>query len=274
MSQPIGISGTRTKAEGTGGLGTSPTQRKFLDIVDLSSNGFEVKIAENNVSEIYVKLHIDPLKYPQLNVNQELCPYVGGVWWLHIELPERYPQASPSVGFVNRIFHPNVEEQSGSICLDVLNQTWSPMYTLTHALCNFLSQLLCYPNPHDPMNGEAAAVLIQDEARFREKVRKHTQQYANEAKALESITVETEGREFYAPEVSERRKTKPAAASTQGTPGTDGSSLEVPDSVCTVLSFAMSFVPLVLFRVTRILVLQKKMADDDDVSSASDIDLD
>jgi ubiquitin-conjugating enzyme E2 H len=32
------------------------------------------------------------------------------------------------VGFVDRIYHPNVDERSGSICLDVINQTWSPMY--------------------------------------------------------------------------------------------------------------------------------------------------
>ena len=248
MSQPVSIGGGARSHDSTrapSGAGTSPTQRKFLDIVDLSSSGFEVKIAENNVNEIYVKMDIDPVKYPQLNVSRDLCPYMGGVWWLHIELPERYPQASPSVGFVNRIFHPNIEEQSGSICLDVLNQTWSPMFTLTHALSNFLSQLLCYPNPHDPMNGEAAALLIQDEARFKEKVQRHTLTYATEAKALEAITFETAGREFYVPESDRKRKRGSDAAdgagggagggggggaaptSASGTPGTDGSSMEV-----------------------------------------------
>ncbi|QPC72412.1 hypothetical protein HYE68_003164 [Fusarium pseudograminearum] len=113
-------------------------------------------------------------------------PFEGGTWKVHVELPDTYPYKSPSIGFVNRIFHPNIDELSGSVCLDVINQTWSPMFDMINIFEVFLPQLLRYPNPTDPLNGEAAALLIREPKSYDAKVKEYVQKYASKEAADEA----------------------------------------------------------------------------------------
>jgi ubiquitin-conjugating enzyme E2 H len=53
----------------------------------------------------------------------------------------------------------------------VINQTWSPMYDMVNIFEVFLPQLLRYPNPTDPLNGEAAALLMKDPKAYDVKVK-------------------------------------------------------------------------------------------------------
>ena len=64
--------------------------------------------------------------------------------------------------------------RSGSVCLDVINQTWSPMYSMVNIFEVFLPQLLRYPNPTDPLNGEAAALMMRDLKGYDAKVKGET----------------------------------------------------------------------------------------------------
>ncbi|OQE08081.1 hypothetical protein PENVUL_c011G06536 [Penicillium vulpinum] len=118
-------------------------------------------------------------------------PFTGGHWKIHVELPDQYPYKSPSIGFVNRIFHPNIDELSGSVCLDVINQTWSPMYDMLNIFEVFLPQLLRYPNPSDPLNGEAAALMMREPKAYEAKVKEYVAKYASK-EAVDEADEDTE----------------------------------------------------------------------------------
>jgi ubiquitin-conjugating enzyme E2 H len=60
---------------------------------------YEVTLVNDNMSEFYVRFK-----------GPDETPFQGGTWKVHVELPDQYPYKSPSIGFVNRIFHPNIDE--------------------------------------------------------------------------------------------------------------------------------------------------------------------
>lgn len=143
--------------------------------MELMMSNHTVELIEDSIQQFHVIF-----KGPQDT------PYAGGMWRIRVELPDQYPIKSPSIGFVNKIYHPNIDECSGSVCLDVINQTWSPMFGLLNIFENFLPHLLRYSNPSDPLNSEASNLMVKDPKKYNEVVKEYVKRYALERLVDES----------------------------------------------------------------------------------------
>ncbi|KAL6239928.1 hypothetical protein BDW75DRAFT_236168 [Aspergillus navahoensis] len=88
-------------------------------------------------------------------------PYSQGLWRLHLKLPEDYPKSPPKAIFKTRIWHPNVEESTGAVCVDTLKRDWKSTLTLKDVLVT-ISCLLIYPNPDSALNATAGALLQEN----------------------------------------------------------------------------------------------------------------
>ena len=53
----------------------------------------------------------------------------------------------------------------GSICLDILQNQWSPIYDIA-AILTSIQSLLCDPNPNSPANSEAARLYEENKREY------------------------------------------------------------------------------------------------------------
>ncbi|MXQ99188.1 hypothetical protein E5288_WYG008316 [Bos mutus] len=112
----------------------------------------------------------------------EGTPFEDGTFKLTIEFTEEYPNKPPTVRFVSKMFHPNGKYHflieyskllyfyaDGSICLDILQNRWSPTYDVSSILTSIQS-LLDEPNPNSPANSQAAQLYQENKREYEKRV--------------------------------------------------------------------------------------------------------
>lgn len=132
-----------------------------------------------------VGISITP-KEDKLNVLQaqivgpDDSPYQNGLFKLEILIPDKYPFTPPSIKFLTKVYHPNIDD-NGRICLDLIKMPpkgcWRPTIGL-EGLLIAVRMLLENPNPEDPLMADIAEEYKNVKSEFLRKAKLYTEKYA------------------------------------------------------------------------------------------------
>ena len=89
---------------------------------------------------------INTVKSSDTDIILADTPFEDGTFKLLLTFTEDYPNKPPTVKFLSRMFHPNIYA-NGELCLDILQNRWSPTYDVT-AILTSIQSLLHDPNPN------------------------------------------------------------------------------------------------------------------------------
>ena len=103
-------------------------------------------------------------------------PYEDGVFWLHFEYPETYPLRPPVITFLTPVYHPNIV--NGRICLDILENSWTPCLQTQTLLLSILS-VLHHPILDDPLVPQIAQKYEEDYGDFCAMARLYAEESAH-----------------------------------------------------------------------------------------------
>jgi hypothetical protein len=95
-----------------------------------------------------------------------------------IVLSDNFPQSPPKGFFMTKIFHPNVAQPAGDICVNTLKKDWNPAkWSLSH-IFETVRCLLIVPFPESSLNEEAGKQFMEDYQGFCETARVFTEVHA------------------------------------------------------------------------------------------------
>lgn len=166
-------------------------------------------LRKSGLLELKPKSQSDMYEWSATIEGPDSTPYENTAFDLNIKIPRSYPLEPPEIYFVvlsdetirklqgrsnkkdvevskkapitHKCFkmpHPNVNFNTGEICLDILKKRWSPAWTLQSAILAIVV-LLSNPEPSSPLNVDLANLLrCDDETAYKALIRFYIEEYS------------------------------------------------------------------------------------------------
>ncbi|CAL6081496.1 Ubiquitin-conjugating_enzyme E2 [Hexamita inflata] len=102
-----------------------------------------------------------------LKFQDKESPYFNQTHEIDVRIPVEYPFKHPTCKFNSKIFHPNIEADSGKICLNIINEgntEWTSANTI-QMLALGLQSLVYGPNCDSPLNLDAGSIFRNGDSR-------------------------------------------------------------------------------------------------------------
>eukprot|EP01133_Synstelium_polycarpum_P017349 gene17349-20699_t len=161
-SEPAGAAGTTAT--------TDPTEVKRQNSNDLKeirrqkSKDSYFSLKSKQSSDLQSGKRANPA---ELRAQKGL--YMGATFKFSINIPNTYPYDPPKVHCDTLVYHPNIDLE-GHVCLNILRQDWMPVLNIGTVIFGLMT-LFLEPNPDDPLNKDAAQVMIDNRKNFEANVR-------------------------------------------------------------------------------------------------------
>ena len=110
-------------------------------------------------------------------VRHKDTPYAGRMFFLTADFPIDYPKIKPEIRFINKIYHLNVREKDGHICISTLNQ-WVPETPMVDVISAIFA-LFYEQNPFSPYSLSMAGQYKLNRNEFDRCAREWTRKYAS-----------------------------------------------------------------------------------------------
>lgn len=92
-------------------------------------------------------------------------------------MPPEYPFKHPSVKFLTKTYHPNIQQKTGEICEEILKGVWSPQLKISEVLA-IIRQMLSEPNISSPLDETIAQQYSTDRSAYNKTAKEWTTKYA------------------------------------------------------------------------------------------------